>query len=39
MTTWIVSGWIHFLIGLALGWIVFKQPAFVTAFIDKHKFW
>lgn len=30
MTTWIISGWVHLIIGVAIGWLVFKQPQFIT---------
>lgn len=33
--TWIISGWIHAVIGFILGWIVFKRPEWVETIISK----
>lgn len=37
MKEWIVAGWLHLIVGFAIGWVVFKRPAFAQAFIDKIK--
>lgn len=37
MQTWIVSGWVHFVVGFVVGWVVFKRPAFAQKMIDKIK--
>ncbi len=33
-TTWVVSGWIHLIIGFVLGWIVMKRPRWFQEFLD-----
>jgi hypothetical protein len=30
MKVWIVSGWVHLVIGFALGWVMFNRPKWVT---------
>lgn len=35
MTVWLISGWIHFLIGFGVGWLLFKRPQWVTDWFDK----
>jgi hypothetical protein len=37
MKLWFISGWLHLVIGFALGWIVFKRPAWATRLIEKAK--
>jgi len=36
---WIVSGWLHLAIGFAIGWVVFKRPAWATTLIERAKTW
>ena len=33
----IISGWIHLAIGLAIGWLVFKRPDWITLAFQKIK--
>lgn len=37
MKVWIISGWVHFVIGFVVGWIVLKRPQWVTNLINKAK--
>ena len=37
MREWIIAGWIHLVIGFALGWLVFKRPQWATDLIAKAK--
>ncbi len=37
MKVWIISGWVHLIIGFVLGWIVFKRPQWATDLIEKAK--
>lgn len=30
MTTWFISGWIHFALGFVAGWVVFERPQWAT---------
>lgn len=39
MATWLVSGWIHLMIGFGVGWIVFKRPAWVDALLARIESW
>lgn len=39
MKEWIIAGWVHLIIGIALGWIIFKRPQWAQNLIDKYKFW
>ena len=39
MWIWITSGWIHLVVGFAIGWIVFQRPAFITNLIDRARAW
>lgn len=36
-TTWVVSGWVHLAIGIAIGWVIFKRPQWFQNLIDKAK--
>jgi hypothetical protein len=27
--TWVISGWVHILIGVVIGWVLFKRPEWV----------
>ena len=35
MNTWIISGWVHLVVGFAIGWLVFKRPEFIARTIAK----
>lgn len=39
MTLWITSGWLHLVVGIAIGWLLFKRPDWITAAFQwvKHK--
>lgn len=37
MKTWFISGWLHLVVGFAIGWIVFKRPQWATDLIKKAK--
>ena len=37
MKAWILSGWIHLVIGFVLGWIVFQRPQWATDLLAKAK--
>ncbi len=34
MTTWIISGWVHLIIGFLIGWIFLRRPEWVETFIS-----
>lgn len=34
---WIISGWIHLIVGFVIGWIVFKRPAWADTLFGKIK--
>ena len=37
MKIWIISGWVHFVVGFGIGWLVFKRPQWATALIEKAR--
>ncbi len=39
MKEWLIAGWIHLVVGFAIGWLVFKRPELVETFWQwfKHK--
>lgn len=37
MKIWIISGWVHLLIGFGIGWLVFNRPQWATDLIEKIK--
>lgn len=39
MKEWFISGGIHLVIGIAIGWVIFKRPQWATDLINKYKFW
>lgn len=34
MKEWIIASWSHLLIGFAVGWLVFKRPAWAEAILS-----
>jgi len=43
MKVWIISGWVHFLLGFVVGWVVLKRPKWATDLLErmraKIRFW
>lgn len=39
MKEWFISGWIHLLLGFAIGWLVFKQPQWALDLLGKAWSW
>lgn len=37
MKIWIISGWLHLIVGFVAGWLFVKRPQWVTDLIDKAK--
>ncbi len=37
MKIWIISGWLHLIVGFALGWLLVKRPQWVTDLLEKTK--
>lgn len=37
MKEWIIAGWLHLFIGIAIGWVLFARPAWATALYAKIK--
>jgi len=33
---WLISGWIHLVLGFGIGWLIFKRPGSISAFIEKY---
>ena len=37
MKEWLISGWLHLILGFVIGWIVFEKPQWAKDLWDKIK--
>lgn len=37
MKVWIISGWVHLIVGFGLGWVLFKRPEWVSNLFAKAR--